>query len=150
MYVAKRKFRTEILPKIKQYVRLQFCMKMKMNLFKQYSRLPTNMNSQWQICWIFLRIISNFYIQYRNFTSFDSRWTNRHASTGNRTDDQAGLHDQCSNHWAIGAQSSHIVFFSEWYLNTLKKKMRHRTQKGFVHSREPKKVLNSSQFSEPF
>ena len=28
----------------------------------------------------------------------------RYASTGNRT------HDQCSNHWAILAQSSHIIF----------------------------------------
>ena len=33
---------------------------------------------------------------------------------------------------------------------TLKKKERHRTQKGFVHSKEPKKVSNSFHFSEPF
>ena len=28
---------------------------------------------------------------------------------------RTGLHDQCSNHWAIEVQSSHIVFFSKWY-----------------------------------
>ena len=32
----------------------------------------------------------------------------------------------------------------------LKKKVRHRAQKRFVHSTEPKKVSNSFQFSEPF
>ena len=29
-----------------------------MHFFKQYSRLPTNISSKWQICRIFLRIIS--------------------------------------------------------------------------------------------
>ena len=33
--------------------------------------------------------------------------------------------------------------------NALKKKVRHRTRKGFVHSTEPKKVSNSFQFSQP-
>ena len=28
---------------------------------------------------------------------------------------RTGLHDQCSNHWAIEAQSTHKLFFSEWY-----------------------------------
>ena len=37
----------------------------------------------------------------------------RYASTGYRTHDEESLHGQRSNNWAIEAQSSHIVFFSE-------------------------------------
>ena len=58
MDVAKRKFSTETLPRLKQHMCLQLCMKRKMHFFKQYSRLPTNVSSQWQICRIFLRVIS--------------------------------------------------------------------------------------------
>ena len=63
---------------------------------------------------------------------------------------RTGLHEQCSNHWAIEAQSSHIVFFSEWYL--IIESIWHRYDVYEAHgysegiSNQVKMMVNSSPF----